>query len=264
MKAMIFAAGLGTRLKPLTDTLPKALVPVAGRPLIGHVLDKLDSCTDDADGKPLFDGYVVNVHHFADKIEEWLADTGRLPEVAVSDERVRLLETGGGILHARHLLEGCGSFLVHNVDILSNVDLEWFASQVRPDSLATLLVSERKTSRYLLFDPRTMRLVGWTNVQTGEVRSPYPDLDLSRCRALAFSGIHIISDNVFDIMESYASASGLIESDGNPVRFSIMDFYLSVCHTYNIYGVTAGNLNLLDVGKLDSLSAAESFVKAGA
>lgn len=283
MKAMIFAAGLGTRLKPLTDTLPKALVPVSGRPLIDHVLSKLDSCTDGTTGSPLFDGYVVNVHHFADKIEAWLADSGRLPEkndvpaigepeggrptvpqVAVSDERARLLETGGGILHARPLLEGCGSFLIHNVDILSNVDLEWFASQVRPDSLATLLVSERKTSRYLLFDPRTMRLVGWTNVQTGEVRSPYPDLDLSRCRALAFSGIHIISDNVFDIMESYASASGLIESDGSPVRFSIMDFYLSVCHTYNIYGVTAGNLNLLDVGKLDSLSAAESFIKAGA
>lgn len=282
MKAMIFAAGLGTRLKPLTDTLPKALVPVAGRPLIDHVLTKLDSCTDGTTGSPLFDGYVVNVHHFADKIEAWLADAGRMPEkndvpaigepeggrpavpqVAVSDERAGLLETGGGILHARPLLEGCGSFLIHNVDILSDVDLEWFASQVRPSSLATLLVSERKTSRYLLFDPQTMRLVGWTNVQTGEVRSPYPDFDLSRCRALAFSGIHILSDNVFDIMESYASSGGLIESGGSPVRFSIMDFYLAVCHTYNIYGVTAGNLNLLDVGKLDSLSAAESFINAG-
>ena len=76
MKAMIFAAGLGTRLKPLTDTLPKALVPVAGRPLIDHVLSKLDSCVGAADGKPLFDGYVVNVHHFADMIEEWLACQG--------------------------------------------------------------------------------------------------------------------------------------------------------------------------------------------
>ena len=183
---MIFAAGLGTRLKPLTDTLPKALVPVAGRPLIDHVLSKLDSCVCAPDGKPLFDGYVVNVHHFADMIEEWLAGAGRLqekmntvvseedasrcgglkPEVVVSDERTRLLETGGGILHARPWLEGCGSFLIHNVDILSNVDISWFASQMRPDSLATLLVSERKTSRYLLFDPQSMRLVGWTNVTT--------------------------------------------------------------------------------------------------
>ena len=256
MKAMIFAAGLGTRLKPLTDTLPKALVPVSGRPLIDHVLKKLDSCKDKTTGSPLFDGYVVNVHHFADKIEAWLADAGRLT-VAVSDERFRLLETGGGILHARPYLERCGSFLIHNVDILSNVDLEWFASQVRPDSLATLLVSERKTSRYLLFDPKTMRLAGWTNVSTGEIRSPYPDLDPSAYLKLAFSGIHILSDKVFDVMEQYV-ADNRLGSEEDP-RFPIMDFYLSMCSTYNIYGVVSEDLQLIDVGKLDSLDNAERF-----
>lgn len=269
MKTLIFAAGLGTRLKPLTDTLPKALVPVCGKPLLEHVLEKLASCRNPETAAPLFDGYVVNVHHFADKIEDWLSEHGLLAEhggqVEVSDERECLLETGGGILHARPYLEGCGSFLVHNVDILSDLDVPWFVSRVRPDSVATLLVSERKTSRYLLFAPDTMRLVGWTNISTGEVRSPYPDLDPSRCRAMAFSGIHILSDEVFDIMQSYASDRGLITSDGSAARFPIMDFYLSVCNTYNIYGVPADNLNLIDVGKLDSLFHAESFmISAGA
>lgn len=282
MKAMIFAAGLGTRLKPLTDTIPKALVPVCGRPLIDHVLTRLRSCRTPGTDSPLFDGYVVNVHHFAHKIEDWIHNEGRqcaagrketenaqglhceVADVSISDERSRLLETGGGILHARPHLEGCGSFLVHNVDIISDLDIPWFLSQVRTDALATLLVSERRTSRYLLFDPGTMRLVGWTNVQTGEVRSPYPDLDPSRCRALAFSGIHIISDRVFDVMQEYVQdgCPACDElSEGDEPRFPIIDFYLSVCHTYNIYGVAAGNLNLLDVGKLDSLDQAESFVK---
>lgn len=274
MKAMIFAAGLGTRLKPLTDTLPKALVPVCGRPLIDHVLSTLRSCRDGISGRSLFDGYVVNVHHFADKIEEWIRNEGCLctddghclrygvPDVCISDERACLLETGGGILHARPYLEGSGSFLIHNVDILSDLDIPWFVSRVRTDALATLLVSERRTSRYLLFDPGTMRLLGWTNVQTGEVRSPYPGLDPSCCRALAFSGIHILSDKVFDLMQAYASEHGLIPSDGGAPRFPIMDFYLSLCHTYNIYGVAADSLDLIDVGKLDSLDQAEFFVKS--
>ena len=175
MKAMIFAAGLGTRLKPLTDTLPKALVPVCGRPLIEHVCRKL--------ARAGISEAVVNVHHFAGQVEDWLAgqdwiNTSQADSrpgdmlVQISDERSRLLETGGAVLHARRFLEGCGSFLLHYVDILSNLDIEWFASQVRPGVMATLLVSPRKSSRQLLFDPRTMRLVGWHNLQTGQVRSP--------------------------------------------------------------------------------------------
>ena len=166
MKSMIFAAGLGTRLKPLTDTLPKALVPVGGKPLIEHVLRKLMAAD--------VDGAVVNVHHFADKVEEWLDSQDWICPVQVSDERERLLETGGAVLHARPYLENCGQFLIYNVDILSDVDLKWFASQVRPGALATLLVSNRPSSRCLLFDPETMSLKGWMNNVTGEVRSPYP------------------------------------------------------------------------------------------
>ncbi len=246
MKAMIFAAGLGTRLKPITDTLPKALVPVCGEPLLKHVVDRLkDAGIDDI---------VINVHHFADKIVAYIAEQeGFGIKVAVSDESDRLLETGGGILHARDLLlrdePADARFLVHNVDILSDLDLRAFMDAWRPGALASLLVSHRKTQRYLLFDD-DMRLVGWTNLATGEVRSPWPDLDPASCRMLAFSGIHQISNTVF----------GVMESEGMGERFPIMDFYLKVCDRYPIYGVEPASLELIDVGKLDTLAVAEDFI----
>ena len=246
MKAMIFAAGLGTRLKPITDTIPKALVPVCGEPLLKHVIMKLaDSGIDD---------FVINVHHFAEKIVSYLEREGGFGlKTAVSDESGRLLETGGGILHARDLLlDGEpeeGRFLVHNVDILSDLDIPWFLDSWRPGALATLLVSPRKTQRYLLFDD-DMRLVGWTNLATGEVRSPYPGLDPSACTMLAFSGIHQISNGVF----------GVMESEGMGERFPIMDFYLRVCDRRPIYGIKPASLELVDVGKLDTLAAAEEFI----
>ena len=257
MKAMIFAAGLGTRLKPITDSLPKALVPIGGKPLLEHVARKLK-----ASG---IDEAVVNVHHFADLIEEWIAadasdENGTGLNMQVSDERAELLETGGGILKAKEYLQGCGNFLIHNVDILSNLDVAWFASQVRQDAMATLLVSERETQRYLLFDPRTMRLVGWTNVKTGEVRSPYPGLQPGSCAKMAFSGIHILSDKVFAVMADYVKEKGLHEQSCNP-RFPIIDFYLSVCAQYPIYGVPAINLQMIDVGKFDLLEQAESLAQ---
>ena len=245
MKALIFAAGLGTRLKPITDTLPKALVPVCGKPLIEHVARKLK-----ASG---VESAVVNVHHFADMIEEW-ADGQDIMPMEVSDEREMLLETGGGVLHARPYLEGCGHFLIHNVDIISDLDIGWLASRIRPDAMATLLVSDRVTSRYLLFDPETMRLKGWTNVSTGEVRSPYADLDVAKCRRLAFSGIHIMSDTVFEALEEYAESHGL---DSLNPRFPIMDFYISACASHEIRGVEAHDLHLVDVGKLDTIEIAE-------
>ena len=249
MKAMIFAAGLGTRLRPITDTIPKALVPVCGEPLLKHVLTGLAAAG--------LDSFVVNVHHFADKVVSYLEQEGCFGlKVAVSDESGRLLETGGGILHARDLLlDGepeDGRFLVHNVDILSDLDIDWFLDSWRPGALAALLVSERKTQRYLLFDG-DMRLVGWTNLATGEVRSPYPGLDPSKCTMLAFSGIHQVSDSVF----------GVMEAEGMGERFPIMDFYLRVCDRYPIYGIKPASLELVDVGKLDTLAVAEEFIRRG-
>lgn len=239
---MIFAAGLGTRLKPITDTMPKALVPVAGRPLIAHVMARLQAAG--------VDDFVVNVHHFADQIITYLAEHQQEGvTVAVSDERDGLLETGGAILKAEPLLGG-DDFLVHNVDILSDLDLEWFMGQMRPGAVSTLLVSERVTQRYFLFDD-DMRLVGWTNVATGEVRTPFEGLDVSRCRKLAFAGIHGMSAGIFDAMRAL----------GFEGRFSIVDFYLKAAAEYAIYGVVAEDLTLVDVGKLSTLEVAEEFCR---
>ena len=254
-KAMIFAAGLGTRLKPITDTLPKALVPVCGRPLLEHVLRKLM--------KAGYEDVVVNVHHFADKIEAWIGEQGLDVRLSISDERALLLETGGAVLHARPYLEGCGSFLIHNVDIMSDCDLGWFASQVRPDALASLLVSDRPTTRFLLFDPDTMRMVGWMNTDTGDYSVISPAIVPSECRALAFSGIHIMSDSVFDLMESYIKEKGLPTDAVAGTRFPIMSFYMSVAAKHPVYGVFAESLDFLDVGKLDAIAPAEEFVRKG-
>ena len=240
---MIFAAGLGTRLRPLTDTMPKALVPVGGEPLLYHVATKLKGAG--------FDDLVINIHHFPDMIREYVHLQGDFGiKVYFSDESDLLRETGGGIRHARPFLEG-GNFLVHNVDILSDLDLRWFISQSKPGALASILVSERKTQRYLLFD-REMRLVGWTNVATGEVKTPYDGLELSECRKFAFDGVHLISDRIFTIFDD----------DGWGERFSIIDFYINECAKHPVYGIVADGLRMMDVGKAGTLNEAEAFLSS--
>lgn len=240
MQAMIFAAGLGTRLKPLTDTMPKALVCVAGRPLLEHTVMRLKAAG--------VERIVVNVHHFASQITDFLSANGNFGmDIRVSDETAALLDTGGGIRAAAPLFDPASPILIHNVDILSNVDLSsFYAANIA--NAATLLVSNRKTSRYLLFDD-DMRLVGWTNVATGEVRSPYPATVTSAARRYAFSGIHIFSPELFPLF------------DGFPDKFGIIDFYLSVCDRVVIRGCVKDDLRLMDVGKLDTLAEAEAFVQ---
>lgn len=241
MKAMVFAAGLGTRLKPLTDSMPKALVPIAGKPLLFHVMNKLRSSG--------YDEFVVNVHHFPDQIREYLAGTDF--NVQISDESRQLLETGGGILHAEKLILPIREpFLVHNVDIVSNLDLAWLREKTRPEAISTLVVSDRPTRRYLLFDD-DMRLAGWTDTSTGEVRSPHPGLDPSKYRKLAFAGIHNLSPRIFECMRAFGFSG----------RFPIMDFYLKACADLPIYGATPDNLQLIDAGKLESLPIAEEIIK---
>jgi len=243
MKAMIFAAGLGTRLKPLTDTMPKALVPVDGIPLLKRVAMRLL-----ASG---VDSLVINTHHFAEQIERYVAaEQGFGTRVSLSREDGTLLETGGGVLHARPYLEGDAPFLAHNVDILSNLDLPRFLSQAPGDALATLVVSERPTSRYLLFDGQ-MRLVGWTDLRTGEVRSPIPGLDVSRCQRFAFAGIHLMSGSIFSVMDAL----------GFQGRFPIIPFYLAAAAQYPIYGYVPEGFRMLDVGKLSSLEEAAVFAR---
>ena len=248
---MIFAAGLGTRLKPITDTLPKALVPVGGKPLIEHVALKLKaSGVEEA---------VVNVHHFADKVEAW-TEGQDIMKMEVSDERRMLLETGGAVLHARRYLEGCGRFLIHNVDIMSNADLNWLEDQVSEDALATLMVSDRPTKRFLLFEPGTMRLVGWHNTDTGDYSLIDNALKIEDCLAYGFSGIHIMSDKVFGLMDEYVAERGLTVDPEAGVRFPVMSFYLWAAKRMPINGVVAQNLNFLDVGKLDTLKQAEEMI----
>lgn len=241
-QAMIFAAGLGTRLRPLTDTMPKALVRVAGQPLLWHVIMKLK--------KAGFERIVVNVHHFAQQITDYLAANNYFGlDIRISDETGGLLETGGGIKKALPLFDAQSPILIHNVDILSNVDLALFydfAEQSHADAL--LLVSQRKTKRYLLFDEE-MILDGWTNIETGEVRSPYPALDPMEMKQLAFSGIHAVSPHVFPLFQQM------------PDRFGIIDFYLKYCHQYAFLGHEKKNLQLMDVGKIDTLDQAEQFIQ---
>ena len=240
MKAMIFAAGLGTRLKPLTDSIPKALVPIAGKPLLEHVILKLKSAG--------FDEIIVNVHHFPDQIIDFLKANNNFGiRIEVSDERDQLLDTGGGIRKAKHFFDDGQPFLVHNVDILSDIDLkELFQQHLAADSLATLVVSRRDTFRYLLFDD-DQRLCGWINEKTGETK-PIRFDDISGFNKLAFAGIHVFSPRVFELM------------DDLDAKFPIMDFYLSNAQTQVIKGFIPTDFHMLDVGKLNVLDEAERFV----
>ncbi|MDD3541727.1 MAG: sugar phosphate nucleotidyltransferase, partial [Petrimonas sp.] len=170
MKAMIFAAGLGTRLKPLTDTMPKALVPVAGKPLLWHTIQKLKAAG--------FDEIIINVHHFAGQIRQYIQDNNRFGiRIEFSDETQALLDTGGGIKKASWFFDDEKPFLIHNVDILSDIDLQnLYHFHTNSNSVATLVVSERKTSRYLLFD-KNNHLAGWINEKSGETKSPFSDFN---------------------------------------------------------------------------------------
>jgi NDP-sugar pyrophosphorylase family protein len=250
-QAMIFAAGLGTRLKPLTDTMPKALVRVGGQPLIWHVIQKLKSSG--------YERIVVNVHHFADQIVTYLEENHNFGlDIRISDETSALLETGGGIKKALPLFDANEPILIHNVDILSNLDLE-----ALPMDAPLLVVSERQTKRYLMFDDE-MRLHGWTNIETGALKGPISNGQWSMVRSssaglqgkngqlrkLAFSGIHVFHPSLVPLLDEW------------PDRFPIMDFYLKACGTHLIRGYEAKDLRLLDVGKLDTLDNAEKFIKS--
>ncbi len=240
---MIFAAGLGTRLKPLTDSLPKALVPIAGKTLLEHVILKLKSAG--------FDEIIVNVHHFPDLIIDFLQANNNFDiRIEVSDERDFLLDTGGGVKKASWFFDDGKPFLIHNVDILSNVDLNALYHQhLRTNSLATLVVSKRDTFRYLLFND-DLQLKGWINEKTGETKPT----DLKRPELfdkLAFSGIQIMSPGIFELMKDLEG------------KFPIMDFYLSNMKKNTISGFVPVDYKMLDVGKLDVLDDAEKFVNQG-
>ena len=189
MKAMIFAAGLGTRLKPLTDNKPKALVEVGGKTMLELVILKLKEAG--------FNEIVINIHHFGQQIIDYLKANNNFGlTIHISDERDYLLDTGGGIKKATPFLMGKEPFLVHNVDIFSNVDLrQLYENHLKSGATATLLVSQRKTARYLLFNKEN-KLCGWHN-------NDYPYFDPKQYQEYAFGGIHVISPKLLDIMDEW-------------------------------------------------------------
>lgn len=270
---MIFAAGLGTRLKPLTDTLPKALVPLAGKTLLQWQIERLKAAgiTD----------IVVNVHHFPDMIINYLRDNDNFGcRIAVSDERDMLLETGGGLRKAKSLLLGIGSresrnndepILICNVDILSNIDLPTLLQAYNPEEMGVVVVSPRDTQRYLLFD-ETNRLCGWTNIATGEIRpaslvsslnilppmgeadlqaKPTYQLQRSDLSPLAFSGMQVLNPRIFDVMDKVVAEKG--------DKFSLIDLYLSIAEKEILRAFIPENYRMMDVGKINQLSEAETF-----
>lgn len=239
MKAMLFAAGLGTRLKPLTDNKPKALVEIGGTTLLERCIRQL--------GRNGISDVVINVHHFADQICAFLeANQNFGLNIQVSDERELLLDTGGGLLKAKSLLAGNEPILLVNVDILTNLDfgsvLE--AHQKKP-ALATLVVRRRQTSRYLLFNQGV--LAGWKNEKSGELKVSRSEL-IEQAEAFAFSGIHIIEPQLID----------LITETG---KFPIIDLYLRLAKTETIRAFVDSESVWMDLGKVDELAQAEALIK---
>ena len=279
MKAMIFAAGLGSRLKPITDTRPKALVTVGGKTMLEHVILKLKAAG--------FNEIVINTHHFANQILAFLeANQNFGIDIHISDETDCLLDTGGGLEKASRLLcrpenmfkqegetpyelifgnleKGMDAeeitekligvmrrecYLIHNVDILSNCDLESliYYHQHSSDISATLLVSQRKTSRYLLFDDDDL-LRGWINKDTMETKPVGFRYEKGKYREYAYSGIHVTTPRVLSFLPKG--------------KYSIIDFYLSMCHKFKIQCYAEDDLQLLDIGKPENLEKAEEFLR---
>jgi NDP-sugar pyrophosphorylase family protein len=242
MKAMIFAAGLGTRLRPLTDTLPKAMVRVGGKPLLQWNIEKMI--------KAGITDIVINVHHFPEQIRAFLAENHSFGiNIQISDETDAILDTGGGLLKAAPLLSGEEPILVHNVDILSNLDLKLVLEyHLSKKALATLVVRKRKTERNLLFDQQ-MSLTGWINTKTGELREPVPGINLYP-EMLAFSGIQIIDPHFLQVM-------------GGSGKFSLIDTYLQLAPDHRIVGYEDHSSLWMDVGKPEQLAEAETLFSGG-
>ena len=239
MFALIFAAGLGTRLRPLTDTMPKALVPIGGQTLLEYQIDHLKRAgvTD----------IIINVHHFGQQIIDFVnAHDNFGCHIMISDERDLLLDTGGGLLKAWQTYAAGEPILALNVDILSAIDLRTVMDAYNPDELGILVVKARPTQRYLCFDDDN-RLIGWTNIATGEVKG-------KDGKHLAFSGLQVLSPQVLPLLQEFAQEKG--------PKFSVIDFYLHVVESQaGVLRALPLDVPLLDVGKIDQLSEAEKFAE---
>ncbi len=227
IKAMILAAGMGTRLRPITNTIPKALVMVGGRTLLEGAIRHLA----DYGVKEI----IINVHHFADQVIQYLDQNKNFGlNISISDERDQLLDTGGGLKKVSRFFAGGKPFFVRNVDIVSDLDLHCMMKQhLESNALATLAIRKRETSRYFLFDPE-LRLCGWTNLKTGEeILSLETKMYLEM---FAFSGIQVINPDIFS----------LITQEG---KFSLTSLYLNLAKDNLIRGFLDTSSVWKDVGK---------------
>lgn len=234
---MILAAGLGTRLKPLTDSTPKALISIKGKTLLEIGINNLI--------KNGFDKIVINVHHFSKQIIQFLDENKFNAEITISDETGNLLDTGGGLKKARWFFDDTSHFLVYNVDIISNLNLEKLCTfHTSSTAIGTLVVRKRESVRYLLFNAKNI-LCGWRNANSGETK-------LIRSEKLqyefAFSGIQVLDPKIFSLMPA------------NNV-FSLIDLYLKVGTKHKISAFIDDESYWLDVGKPENLKSAENILK---
>jgi MurNAc alpha-1-phosphate uridylyltransferase len=235
MKAMLLAAGFGTRLKPFTDQYPKALATVNGKTLLQRNIEYLQQ----------FGIYhvIVNVHHFAQQIIDKIKDhNGWGSMVSISDETDAILETGGGLKRAAWFFKDEHDFLLMNVDILTDFGLnKMISSHKNNNPLATLATTNRESSRYFLFDEDKV-LCGWKNVKTDEEKIMRRTNNLT---AKAFSGIHVINSEIFLLMQQ-----------NSEIKFSMVDVYLLLCSNYKILSFDHSDTKFIDVGKPESLQQA--------
>lgn len=240
MQAFIPAAGLGTRLSPLTEHRPKALVEVDGTPLLKIVIDRLSQFG--------ISRVVVNVHHFADMVCDYIHSSKWNADIVVSDETEMLLDTGGGLKKAEPLFNPVEPILIHNVDVLSAIDFHAMEqTHMRNKNMATLAVSDRNTSRLLLFDSNQL-LAGWSNLNTGEtkwVQSPTPTY-----RPVAFSGIAILHPQLLALMPPA----------DHP--YPIIPCYLDIAKTHRISSFVHSSSLWMDVGTPQRLSQAQSWYRS--
>lgn len=244
MNAMIFSAGLGTRFKPWTDHHPKALALVNGKSLLQRNIEYLQHYG--------IKEVIVNVHHFAEQIEDAVKkNNGWGSHIIISDEREELLETGGGLLKAKNLFSPGEKFITCNVDILTDLDLnKLIAFHEKHKPLISFAVTNRKTSRYLLFDENN-RLCGWRNTKTNEERIsiPHPREGVRGRLEKAYSCVVVFEYDIFRLMKEY-NFSG---------KFSLIDVYLKLAADHLILGYDHSDDRLVDVGKPESTAIAESI-----
>jgi NDP-sugar pyrophosphorylase family protein len=237
MKAMILAAGLGTRLRPLTDHIPKALIKIGGTPLLEFAIKKLYHFG--------FEDIIINVHHYPDMIINFLESNNNFgANISISDERDMLLDTGGGLKKASPFFTESEPFLIYNSDIITDLNLmELYNYHLKQNAICTLAVRERETSRYFIFDENNA-LCGWWNKTTGEKKSVrWSD---SGFKAMAFSGIQIIDPVALNLFP-----------DKNV--FSLVEYYLLIAHNHKVESFDHTQTRWVDIGKPETLKQMQSI-----